>query len=179
MPEADKQIADPLAQPLFNMDPTKLAEAAGKMNFVGAVNPELAQKALAGDPQALQALLNQGAQQSFVASMTTASKMVEEAISKNNARFEEALPSRIRSHQINTMESTNPVLNHPAAQPLLKGMTAQIAAANPHLNADQVRQAAEGYVLAMHKDMNAATAAETAKNQKPTGPDFSSFLPDL
>ncbi len=168
--------ADPLSQPLLTMDPTKLQEAARKMNLAGTIDPQLMTKALAGDAGALAALLNQGAQNAFLAATNATSAIVEEAVRKNNQRYDAALPDRIRDHQLQNSASSNPILNHPAAKPLVDGMKAQIAAANPHLSAEAVQQKAEAYVVALNSDMNAATATAAKAAEKPSGSDFTSFL---
>lgn len=180
MPVDDKgnpvQTVDPMSQPLLAMDPVKLAEATKKMNFAGTVDPALMAKALTGDVAAMTQLLNVTGQNAFLASTNANASIIEEAIRKNNARNDAALPDRIRNHELRSREATNPVLNHTAAKPLIDAMKSSLAAANPQLSAAQIQQKAEGYILALTGDLTAQATATAATKLKSTEPDFSSFM---
>lgn len=170
--------ADPLAQPIINMDPAKLQEAASRMNFLAGVSPELLQKAQSGqDPNAFMEVLNAATRNAFTGATTALSKVVEESIRKNNERYDQALPDRVRSLQINQSQAKHPALNHPAAAPMVNALKHQIATANSHLSPDQVTQMAENYFISLSADIsthdkrtNPATSKQNAE------PDWSSLL---
>lgn len=163
---------DPMAGPITNIDPAKLREAASKMNFAAGVSPELLQKAMSGqDPQAFMAVLNTVAQNGFTAALTTSTNAFESGIAKFRDNLDSALPERVRQVQIRQAAPRNPVLNHPAAKPVVEAMKLQIATANPSLPPDRVAEMSENYFLAMMQDMNTNTQQQQANlpsNKKET-----------
>lgn len=168
--------SDPLAAPIMNIDPAKMQEAVKNVNFAQGLTAEQVQQAMQ-DPQAFLAVINHVGRQSFQQAITVTSKMAEQAIQTNNQRFEQALPDRIRNVQIRQSSAKNPVLNHPAAAPVLEGIRMSIAAKNPQLSPDRVNDMAENYFMAMHEDMNAANAATAAAAAPKTdGPNWAELL---
>ena len=157
---------DPLNQPLINVDPAKLKEAAGKMNFAAGINSELLQKAMSGqDPQAFMQVLSAVGQNTFFAAMQMNANVVQQAFTKHNERFDAALPGRIRDTQISQSQAKHPVLNHPAAAPMVAALKKSIAATNPTLSPERVADMAENYVIAMANDINTVNS-KTNDNQK-------------
>lgn len=144
---------DPLAEKLFNLDPKKLAAAAQKLDFTKVVDKEAIQKALQGDVDSFNGVLNQVMQHGFMTSMQAITQMMEQGITRNNERFSSTLEGRFKDFQINSGSAKNPALNHPAAKPLLAALRQQIAR-NPKFkgkSAGEIQSMAEKYFLSMHK----------------------------
>lgn len=138
---------DPFTQPLFSTDPAKIREAASQMNFLNAVPPELMQKAMSGnEPQAFMQVMNVVAQQALATALQVSTQTVEQAGSKIGERFNKTLPGRFKDLQINSSQPSNPVLSHPAVQPMLSMVRNQIKMANPDATPQQVNQMAEDYL---------------------------------
>lgn len=170
---------NPLAEKLFNLDPKKLSDSAGKMNFVASIPKELLQKAAAGnDPDALAAVINHAGQTSFQVVTNMFIGMMEQGFSKNNGRFDSVLSDRFRDFSIRSSRPENTVLNHPAVQPIVEALKTQFASKHPDLSAAEITKKAEDYYLAVH--------GEIGKTQKPIEDksgsggaketDFSAFL---
>jgi hypothetical protein len=142
-------IADPFSQPLFNTDPAKIIEAAGKADFLSQVPPELMQKVMAGnDPQALTQLINSVAQQSLALSLQLSTATVEQAGTKMGERFNSSLPEKFKGMQLDGIKPTNPALQHPAAEPMLRNLRDQVRRQEPNLSPDEVNAKAEQYLSA-------------------------------
>lgn len=138
---------DPFTQPLFSTDPAKIREAASQMNFLNAVPPELMQKAMSGnEPQAFMQVMNVVAQQALATALQVSTQTVEQAGSKIGERFNKTLPGRFKDLQINSSQPSNPVLSHPAVQPMLSMVRNQIKMSNPDATPQQVNQMAEDYL---------------------------------
>jgi hypothetical protein len=153
---------DPLAAPLFNSDPGKIAQAAGKMNFTQGITAQQIQEAMA-DPAKFLEVINRVGQQAVAAATQVSTASIEQAHARNNERFSAALPARIRATQLSEMQSENTVLQHPAAQPLLHVVRAQIAAKEPTLTAAQVQHKAEQYLTGFASQLSAPTAEQAAQ----------------
>lgn len=140
--------ADPFASPLFNTDPAKIVEAAGKADFLSQVPQELIQKAMSGnDPQAFMQIINAVGQQALAMSLQLSTATTEQAGQRIGERFNKALPERFKDMQLGQMPATNPVLNHPAAEPMLRNLRDQVRRQEPNLRPDEVNAKAEQYLM--------------------------------
>lgn len=139
-----KPPVDPLAAPLLHTDVAKLRQAAGSMNLVGQIDPELMQKAMSGnDPAAFASVLNAVAQSAVITSAQLTSQTVEQATTRNNERILQVIPTQIKQAQIDSSVSENPALAHPAAQPFLHLVRSQIQMKNPGMSAADINRQAE------------------------------------
>lgn len=149
-PNANNANSDPFASPLFQTDPNKIREAAGKMDFLSQIPQEMLQKAMAGnDPQSFMQVMNAVAQNVLATSLQLGTATTEQAGSLMAKRFDAALPGRFKNFQLQSQAPTNPALSHPAVQPLLKSVREQISRQNPDLPAAEVTKMAEDYFSQM------------------------------
>lgn len=176
MPASGTEPKNPMAEPLLQYDPAKLQAAAKQANFAANIDPELATKALSGDVASFMQVVNQTAQNAFLAATASTANVVEQAVRKNNDRYDSVLPDRVRNVQINQAQMKNPALSHPAAAPLVAAMKAQIAAKNPGLSPDKVAEVAEGYFTHLANDLAGGTPAQVQSRNGPQEPDYSLFL---
>lgn len=166
---------DPFATPLMSLDANKLREGAGKLDFLQGVDPQLAQQALGGDPQALGNLINSAVRNAFVMSTQLGTQATEQAITKNNSRYDTRVDGRIREYNLRNSKSSNPVLQHPAAQPLLENLKQQFARSQPNLSAEEVTQAAEQYLTTFASQLM-GTQQQSQPQQGSEEQDFSRFF---
>lgn len=185
--DPNKKVAgNPLAEPLFNMDPAKLAEHVNKMDFSRGLNAETLQKIFSGDPAqagpALQNALNGVARAVMMTAMQVNSTIMQNAFNTNNNRFDSVLSGRFRDFQIRNTPASNKALQHPAAQPVLAAMKEQIARQFPDKQPHEVAKMAEDYFLEMGKAINGVgegttTTTTTGGGNKNTGAeDWTRFL---
>lgn len=156
-----KAPVDPLTTPLLQTDVTKLRQAAGNMNLVGHIDPELMAKAMSGnDPAAFAQVINLAAQSAVVTSAQLAASTVEQATNRNNQRLlSSAIPNQIKQAQIDSSVSENPALAHPAAQPFLHMVRSQIQMKNPGMPAAEINRQAESVIAGF------ATSVSTAPQE--------------
>lgn len=174
---------DPFSEPLFNLDPKKLGEATGKMEFTRGIDPALVQKALQGDAASFLGILNTVSRNAFTAALSTTVGMTERGFGSFKERYDNTLDGRFRDYQVNSMVSSNPALKHPAAAPVISGIKQMIASQNPNMAPAEVQSQAEAYFLAMGKAMgslgdgNGTGAQGGDKGGKGAAePDYSMFL---
>lgn len=166
---------DPMAAPLFQTDPAKIAAAAGKMDLVGAIDPDLMTKAMSGqDPNAFANVLNQVAQRTLATSAQLNAATIEQATSRNNARISDSLPGRVKQIQLDALQADNPALQHPASQPLLQLVRAQVQMKNPGMSAVEINQQAERALLGFANQVVTAPQ-EAAIQQATAGTDWDTW----
>lgn len=163
------QSPDPFSQPLFNADPSKIAEAAGKADFLGTLPPDLVQKAMSGnDPQAFLDVINRVGQQSLAMAVQLTTATVEQAGTKLGSRFKDALPAALKDTQLKTMKSDNPVLQHPSSEPLLAMLRDRIRRNEPNLSAQEINKKAEEFLSTWAAELTrpAQAAPESSTSQE-------------
>lgn len=175
-PKDGQQPVDPFSQPLLSTDPAKLAEAARKMNFAQGIDPALVQKALAGDPQALLAAINTASQNAFLAASNLTTQVTEGAVSTNNKRVDSVLEKKFTEFMLNQQRSDNPVLQHPAAQPMLDMAKKQLLAKHPDKSPAEIHKMAEGFLSDFASTLQGNTSnAGSSSKSGPDPYDFSNF----
>lgn len=166
---------DPLTTPLFNTDPAKIAAAAGKIDFMAQMPPDLVAKAMSGtDPAAFMQLINAVAQRTLATSTQLNAATLEQATSRNNDRVMQAIPGRVKQIQLDSIQSENPVLQHPASQPFLQLVRAQIQMKNPGMSAATINAQAERTLTGFASQL-AAPASTEATRSAAGGTDWDSW----
>lgn len=155
--------ADPLSQPLFNYKPEDVVKKVNTLDFTQGLNPELAQKALGGDPGALAEFVNGAVRAAFTGMTVNTANMLNDGFGRHNRALDEALPQRFRSLQVNTSESDDPILSSAAVQPMYAAMKAMIANQFPHKKPEEVKAATDAYFQGIGK---AYTMTDEQKQQK-------------
>lgn len=170
-------LADPILAPL---DPVKLQQSVANTNFAASIDPQVLQKAASGDAQALMEAINTASRDAFLTATQLSHQLSEHASREAATRLDGSLDRRIRSHQIRTQNIDNPVLQHPAAAPLVNAVKAQIAAANPSMPATEVTRKAEEYFLTFADQLTAPQrqAAQAAQEASSGERDFSYLFKD-
>lgn len=172
---------DPNADaPMFaNLDPAKLMESARKVDFTKTISPELIQKIQAGGAEASQAFmeaLNHAVQTGYAQSALATTKIVEQALTKQQAKFDAQLPTMVKKFSANeSLLSNNPLLQNPAIQPLVGALQEQLVRKNPNATSAEIQQQVNDYFAALGNSF-----APKPKEVKPSGgkqdEDWSAFF---
>lgn len=152
------------------VDPTKMLEAARKVDFSKSIPPDVISKITAGGPEAAQAFmsaLNDVTQRSYAQSSFAATKIVEQALQKFQEGLENRLPSQIRNHQVSdNIRQANPTLNHPAAAPIIEALQAQFTVKYPNATATEIADMASRYLVQFSQLANPAKPAAAGKDEQ-------------
>jgi hypothetical protein len=174
--------SDPFAEPLFTMDPKKLRESSAQLDFTSQISPELMQKALSGDGQAMMQIINQTAQNAVATSLQMSTMLAEQTGAKLGQRFKSTLPNEMRRFQIDNTTPQTEILQNPAVSPMLKMIRERVAVNNPNMRPAEVNAKAEAYLLqmadALRQDRGNNNGGQTQnQGQTPAGviDDFSTW----
>lgn len=139
-------------------DPTKMLEAARKVDFAKSIPPEVLAKITAGGPDAAAAFaqaINDVAQRSYAQSSFASTKIVEAALAKFQEGLDSRLPSQIKKHQVSdSIRDSNPALQHPAAAPIMEAMQAQLTVKYPNATVSEIQDMASQYLTAFNSVAN-------------------------
>lgn len=159
---------DPNAnQSMFaNLDPKKIMESAKTVDFTKAITPDMLQKIQAGGAEAMQILpqiLNSVAQASFGQSALATTKIVEQALSQQQEKFEAMLPTFVKRASADDALAANPIYNNPAVQPLVTAAKEMFIRKHPNATAAEITSQVEGYFKALGQTLTPAPTQTQAK----------------
>lgn len=180
------QTADPLATPIFNLDPTKIREQASTLDFVKDIKPELLEGLVQNgnlNTAGLLELINAVQQNAFTAATLSIGNMVNSGIDGNNKRLKMALPGVINGVALNNLPAgDNPVFNHPAVQPLVHALRTAAYSKNPSARPDDVATQVNSYLtglttaIAESKSGAANRAAGNSADGTPVKTDWDNYF---
>lgn len=160
-----QQPADPFSQPILKLDPKVVLEQVNKLDFTANIAPELTTKALSGDPAALAEIIN-AATRNAVSSVTlNSANLVNAALAQQAERFKQSLPQHIKSVQLSQTQSENPVLQHPAVQPMIESMKQAAFMKDPTANPADIQRSVESYVLGIAKALQDSSPDAVKQHQ--------------
>lgn len=178
--ENTDKAANPLEQPLFELDPAKFQERVGQMDFASGLQPELVQKALGGDVQAFVEVLNAVGRKSYAESVQLGTRLTEAGVNQRVTQLQSVLPTTLRSEQVRTHLAGNEqsaALLHPSIAPVLMQVQQQFEAAYPQASAADISKMVTNYFGTVAKQV-AGGAPQPSQEQQRTsaGQDFSNFF---
>jgi hypothetical protein len=162
-------------QPLFAVDQSKLMEAAGKLDFTKLIKPEQLQAIARGGDEAAQAFLqaiNAVGQAGFANALSANTKLIEQALQRKEAEFEAKIPGAIKSFNIENALSSDPVLKHPAARPVVGVIAKAMAAKNPDATPAELQKAALDLLREIAGDSPATKQTKQEQQQQETAGNF-------
>lgn len=163
-----------------NMDPNKVLESARRVDFVKGMPAELLVRIEKGGPDAMVALsqaMNHTGQTVYGNSAIATTKIVEQALAKQQTDFLAQLPSLVRKFSANeNLRTENPILNNPAVQPFVGALTEQLSRKSPNASAAEIQAQVMSYLGAFGETF-AAKPKETAESKSANAAtDWSRFL---
>lgn len=170
-------------EPLINVDPKSLAEAAKKTDFSKMIQPEQLQAIAQGGEAgvaAFAAAMNQVAQGVYAQSAFATTKIVEQAVNKAREQFQNDIPAHVKRLNVSeSLRSENPALSHPAAAPVLGALEQTLTQKHPNASSAEITQMAKQYLTSLGEAFTApqtAANAATAAANAPKDTDWSSYL---
>ena len=140
--------------PMFaGVDPTKLMESAGKVDFAKAATPEQLALINGGGQQAMEtmmAVMNKVAQTVYAQSAFATTKIVDQAMERQQQNFAKQLPSMVRKLSVNEgLQTDNPLLSNPALTPLVSALSEQLVRKNPNATSAEIQSQVNDYFAAI------------------------------
>lgn len=165
------------------VDPQKLMESAGKVDFAKAVTPEQL-KAIAtggeGAVAAFAAAMNKVAQSVYAQSAFATTKIVDQALQKQQTSFDARLPSLVKKLSVNeNLQDQNPLLSNPALTPLVSALSEQLVRKNPNATSSEIQSQVNDYFAALGTSFAPKppeTPATRAAAKAAKAEDWSAFL---
>lgn len=165
-PQNNGQEFDP--SKLFSMDPAKMQEALGQVDFTKGISQEEMQAIQQGGEGAMAALasmLNKVSRETMQASMSVNAKMVEKAMTQAQGSINGLVDRQVKLHSVSSqLQEQNANVNHPAVAPMFNLLKTQLTAQYPTASAQEIATMATEYVT------NMAAAVTGKKPEADTAP---------
>jgi len=159
--DPNKQIEPKETGFLPKIDPAKIAETLGKIDFSKSMTPEEATAITGGGEKATQAhlsVLNKSLRQSMMTMFNVAHKMVEQGLTNAEGRFLERVPSHVKNIMVESdLTATDPLMSNPAFSPMVEAARQRFQEKFPKATPVQITKAVSAYLKDMVK---AATKPE-------------------
>lgn len=171
---------DPNAPMFAGVDPKKLMESAGKVDFAKIISPESLAAISAGGEgatKAFAAAMNSVAQSVYAQSAFATTKIVDEAMTRQRDQFNTNLPSLITSHTANaSLVKSNPLLSNPAVTPLVDALRETLIRKNPNATSEEITGQVTDYFNALGTSFAPKASVDPATARAAKSEDWSSFL---
>lgn len=155
-------------------DPVKMLASARKVDFAKAIPQELLAKMAAGGADsitAFQAALNEVGQRAYAQATLAATQIADASIKNYSDGSASRLPSLIKQHSVaETIRNSNPLLQHPAAAPILDALQSQLTVKYPQASVKEIEAFASEYLKAF-----SAAANPVAEVKTPASEDWSVY----
>lgn len=153
-----------------------IQQKVGSINFLGAVKPEQISAALGGDVEAFSGVINTAVQAALLQSMRMSVAMVNAGTNKRFADVNTLVPNLVREHLVTSqIRQDNPLLQHPAVQPLVSVLEAQVSR-NQNLSPQQASQVVRDYLQTLFTEVVPASASKPASSTGPVEQDWSAVF---
>lgn len=157
---------DALHQAPITADPTKVRDAIGKLDFAQSISSDMITKIQTGTPEEattnLAALINSAVRQAVTGVTLSQSELVNNALAQQRDAFTAALPTMLKRQQLMDSRSDDPVLSHPAVQPLITALKQTVFNKNPAANPGDVDKQVTDYL----RGLSAAMSSDPEKAKK-------------
>lgn len=173
---------EPIDNSIFGkVNSDDLLKAASQIDFRKAVTPELLQAASAGGEAGVAALMeviNKVSQLNYAQSTQTSTALIEQAIAKAREQFAAELPKQIRDRNAFDLINENPVLSHPAAQPLIESLVSRMQVKYPNASPAELKDNATRYIVKFAESVLSTQpqAKEAVKKNAAKETDWNTYL---
>lgn len=163
---------------MFNTDPAKMREAMQQIDFTKSINPADMEQVLQGGEGAVKALvniLNSTNRETLNAAIMASANMVQSGFTRAVPALDGRVNRQVRDHQVTSqLQETNPALNHPAAQPMIQAVKAQLLQKYPQASSAEITRMTNEYVGGFAATFAAKPEATPQSSSKET--DWSQYM---
>ena len=181
-PKVEGQVEEPDFNPekIFDLNAESMGKALAQVDFAKSITEEQVAAVQAGGPEAVKALmdmLNSTARQTMGAATQASAKMIEKALTGAQGSLDKKINSQVRQNQIAShLQETNPLVNHPAAAPMVQAMQAQFAAKFPKASPQEISEKVTQYLSSFSDLAQGKKSAESEASEKSEGTDWESYF---
>jgi len=146
--------------PSFKLDPKTLGEVSSSMDFTKGIQPDLMEKALAGDVKSLLSVIQSVGRNSYSASLEHATALTETHLGQRADFDSKKLNAGVKQQLTSNELSTAPNYDHPVVKAELNRVAEMFSKANPDASPQQIALAAQKHLTDLSSALNPGKTAE-------------------
>lgn len=165
--------------PSFAIDPAVLSDVSSKMDFTKGINPELVQKATAGDANAMIQLIQETGRNAYRASLEHATKLTDTHLGQRSEYESQRLQKGVKEQLTSDALSSNTNFNHPVVKSELNRIAQGLANSPEFADASpqEIAKAAKKYFDDVYSAINPADPSkDSAGKPKPKDINYADYL---
>ena len=179
-PEAAKNSApsfDPATQ--FQLDPAKLRETTAQVDFAKNIPAQDLQAIAQGGEAAVAALgniLNTSLREALNTSLMASAGMMQQGFTQAIPAMDSRITKQVTARQVSSqLQELNPMLNHPAAAPILEAVKERLIQQNPNASSREIADMAVEFVNNFASVAQKPQSQQAAGQNAPAGTDWDKF----
>lgn len=147
---------DAITAPSFKLDPAKIKEVAGTMDFTKNVDPDLLAKAQNGDTTALLQLINSVGRNSYAASVEHLTALTDHHLTSRSSFEDSRISDTVKKNLTANELSSTPNFSHPVLKTELNRIANQLSQLPENADAtpQQIAKQAQEYLTNLANAMN-------------------------
>lgn len=171
-PPVDPEHPEPEESKTFlpKIDPAKIAETLGKIDFSKAITPEESAAIKAGGDGAHAAhlsVLNKSLRQSMMTMFNVAHRMVEQGLTNAEGKFLGKVPSHVKNIMVESdLTASDPLMSNPAFAPMVEAARQRYQEKFPKATPTQIATAVKAYLKEFVKSASAPETKVEEDNAK-------------
>ena len=141
--------------PKFAIPTENLQKAAGSIDFMQGIDPELMNKAKTGDVTSIMTMMGEVARNAYSNSMNHMSTLSDNFINQRLGFENTALPNKVKEQLTNhELGSNNAAFSHPVVKAQLTEVAKRLAGQYPDASPSEIAAQAKSYIIEMAKQLN-------------------------
>lgn len=149
-----KGSGDDKGPPRFNLDKTKLGEAASAQDFMQGVNPELITRATSGDVKALMEMMNEVGRNAYRASLDHGSQLTDRFVEARTGFDAGNLSKSVKSELTTHALGDTPNFQHPVVKKQLIQIAKQMEQQFPDAGPQEIAQMSKEYLTELAQQIS-------------------------
>lgn len=156
------------APPSLTLDNKVLDQVTGSMDFTKAIKPEVLQRAMSGDSQAMVEMMNEIGRQAYRSALQHNSTLTDKFVSmREDHQFNKRVPSMVRDElTLGALTGADGQKMSPVARQQLAEIAKRYQRANPDASPSEVAAAAKKYVEDIYQAINPNASSQQQQNQQ-------------
>lgn len=155
------------AKQIFTPDMEKFKSAVAQMDFTQGIDPQLAQKALGGDTEALMTLINSSGRNAYAQSTLGSRELIEHALRERTAELERSMEQRFKALRAGERAAEqNAAFKDPLVQPLLRDIQGRLQTQFPEASAEELAERAQKMLVGMAQKIVSQTPDTLAREAR-------------
>lgn len=165
---------------IFQLNQESMQKALAQVDFAKGITEDQVAAITAGGPDAVKALgaiLNSATRETMSAATMASAKMIESALTSASGAMDGKINNSVRQNQIAShLQEVNPIVNHPAAAPMIQAMQSQLSAQYPKASPQEIAQKVQDYMGAFAAVATGKPQAEAEAAKAAAGTDWETYF---